>query len=49
LNDIGKDDIKPYIDLSGASIGTEVHNIQFNNSFKDEVTLSNPSVNVTLN
>lgn len=48
LNEISKSDIKPYIDLSGAGIGTEVRNIQFDTSIKDKVTLSNPGVSVTL-
>jgi YbbR domain-containing protein len=48
LNSISKGDIKPYIDLSGASIGTEVYNIQFDTSIKDKVTLSNPGVSVIL-
>lgn len=49
LAGISKEDLKPYIDLSGAGIGTQEHNIQFNTSVGDEVTLSNSSVNVTLN
>jgi len=48
LNKVSKGDIKPYIDLAGASIGTEVYNIQFDNSIKDKVDLTNPNVSVTL-
>lgn len=48
LNEISKGDIKPYIDLSGAGVGTEVHNIQFDSSIKDKVSLSNPGISVTL-
>lgn len=49
LAGISKENIRPYIDLTGARIGTKEYNIQFNTSVRDKVTLSNPSISVTLN
>ncbi|MDF2586420.1 MAG: hypothetical protein K0S41_261 [Anaerocolumna sp.] len=48
LPNINKNDLKPYIDFSDAEAGTKLYNIQFD-TVENGITLSNPSVSVTLN